>query len=91
MLVDDLSYSFLEGGFTQDILKGAFDESSVKEADEFVCFEPDSVFSSGVFIHPLEERTYSPGTLEESPGVFLCVGHAHGQRYAAVTAHLVCG
>ena len=81
MLVDAFPDAFLEGGFKQHIMKGASDQSSVKETDELVCFQPNSVFVPGVLIRPLEERTHSAVALEaQSPWVFFCVGHGHTQR-----------
>ena len=41
MLVDDLAYAFLQGGFKQDILWLALHHSTVEQGDELFPLQPE--------------------------------------------------
>ena len=47
MFVDGFPYASLEGSFCQNILKGAFDHSTIEETNELVFFSQNRFFPRG--------------------------------------------
>ena len=65
MFVDDLSHSFLEGSFEEDILRSAFLSATIKPGDEFFGLQPNSSLTLRDFVDPLKEITFTLAALEE--------------------------